>query len=409
MRILHIVGSINPAAGGPTEAIRMIIHYRPPGYEAEVVTLDSPDAPFLSDLPFKVHPLGRKRKSWYSPKLIPWLKANRDRFDGILVHGLWEFTGPASLVAFHGHRPYMVFTHGMLDPYFKRRHPLKHLKKWLYWIPVQYWVLRAAERVLFTTDLERDLARQSFWLWHWSPMVVSYGADPQLPDIQQLTPAFYASCPELDSREPDPGVPPRRFLLYLGRIDPKKGCDLLVKAFATVAVAHPDLHLIMAGPDQKGWRKELQTIAAAGGVGDRVHWPGMLRGDPKWGAFAACDAFILPSHQENFGIAVAEALSCGRPVLISDQVNIAPEIEADGCGLVEPDTLEGTLRLLERWLALNAMQRDRMARQALATFAKRYDMRRNSAFILRKFEQLRPQADTPGAPPILPPTYPEAP
>ena len=124
----------------------------------------------------------------------------------------------------------------------------------------------------------------------------------------------------------------------------------------------------------------------------------MLKGDAKWGAFAICDAFVLPSHQENFGIAVAEALACGRPVLISDQVNIAPEIAADGCGLVEPDTLEGTTRLLERWLALRPDEREAMRKQALATFAKRYDMRRNCALILRTFEQLRAQSPTPIVP-----------
>jgi len=120
--------------------------------------------------------------------------------------------------------------------------------------------------------------------------------------------------------------------------------------------------------------------------------------DAKWGAFAACEAFILPSHQENFGIAVAEALACGRPVLISDQVNIAPEIAGDGAGLVEPDTLEGTIRLLERWLSLDAEQRESMQEQALITFATRYDMRRNSALILRTFERLR----TEPAAPIIP-------
>jgi glycosyltransferase involved in cell wall biosynthesis len=401
MRILHIVGSINPAAGGPTEAIRMIIHYRPPGFEAEVVTLDNPDAPFLKDFPFAVHALGKARKAWYSPKLIPWLKANRHRFDGVLVHGLWEFTGLASLIALPGHTPYMVFTHGMLDPYFKRAHPLKHLKKWLYWVPVQYWVLRAADRVLFTTELERDLARQSFWLWQWDPMVVSYGADPQLPEIQKLIPAFFQHLPELDPAEPN-----QQFLLYLGRIDPKKGCDLLVRAFSAIAPAHPGLRLIMAGPDKKGWRNELEKIAEAAGVADRVHWPGMLRGDAKWGAFAASAAFILPSHQENFGIAVAESLSCGRPVLISDQVNIAPEIAADGCGLVEPDTYKGTLRLIQRWLALTPAEREQMTRNAHTTFSKRYDMRRNSAFILRMFEQLQnPAVPTP---PSAPTVHPEA-
>jgi glycosyltransferase involved in cell wall biosynthesis len=168
MRVLHIVGTISPAAGGPTEVIRMLIRYAPQGYENELVTLDDPAAPFLRAangdpvLPFPVHPLGAAKKSWYSPKLIPWLRANRDRFDGIIVHGLWEFTGLGIRLA-HGRVPYVVFPHGMLDPYFKRRFPSKHLKKWLYWLPAEYWVLRGAERVLFTTNVERDLARQSFW------------------------------------------------------------------------------------------------------------------------------------------------------------------------------------------------------------------------------------------------------
>jgi glycosyltransferase involved in cell wall biosynthesis len=390
MRILHIVGSINPAAGGPTEAIRMIIRYRPPGYEAEVATLDSPDAPFLGEFPFQVHALGNRKKFWYSPRLIPWLRANRHRFDGIIVHGLWEFTGLAALVAVAGRKPFLVFTHGMLDPYFKRRYPLKHVKKWIYWLLVQYWVLRAASRVMFTTELERDLATKTFWLWHWNPMVVSYGADPQLPDIDELVPAFYERCPELNVE--DNG---RSYLLFLSRIHPKKGCDLLLQAFSKVAPAQPKLHLIMAGPDAIGMRKDLQKIVDNAGLTDRVHWPGMLKGDAKWGAFAVSDAFVLPSHQENFGIAVAEALVCGRPVLISDQVNIAPEIEADGCGIVEPDTLKGTVSLLERWLALDPDEREAMRRQTKITFAKRYDMRRNSALILRIFEQLRAQSPAP--------------
>ena len=390
MRILHIVGSINPAAGGPTEAIRMIIGYRPPGYEAEVVSLDSPDAAFVKDFPFQVHALGNRKKSWYSPRLVPWLAANRDRFDGVIVHGLWEFTGLAALLTLPGHRPYMVFTHGMLDPYFKRRYILKHIKKWLYWIPVQYWVLRAADRVLFTTELERDLATQSFWLWHWKPMVVSYGADPQLPEIEQLIPAFLETCPELQG-----DTTGNRYLLFLGRIDPKKGCDLLLQAFASIAGEHPDLHIIMAGPAAWRWREQLQKITDDAGISDRVHWPGMLRGDAKWGAFAACEAFVLPSHQENFGIAVAEALACGRPVLISNQVNIFPEIVADGCGFAEPDTLEGTISLLQRWLALTPAEREAMGRQAKATFSARYDMRRNSAAIYRTFGIMPQQPATP--------------
>jgi glycosyltransferase involved in cell wall biosynthesis len=377
MRILHIVGSISPAAGGPTEVIRMLVHYAPPGYENEAVTLDDPAAPFLSDFPFPIHALGAARKSWYSPKLIPWLRANRSRFDGIIVHGLWEFTGLATLFA-HGRVPYVVFPHGMLDPYFKRRYPTKHLKKWLYWASAEYWVLRNAERALFTTSIERDLARKSFWLSSWNPMVMALGSEPPPSDTARLLAAFHARVPSIGSH---------RFLLFLGRIDRKKGCDLLIEAFAAIADQDPTLHLVMAGPDATNWQADLQSTAEAAGCGNRVHWPGMLRGDAKWGAFAACEAFILPSHQENFGIAVVEALASGKPVLLSDQINIAPDIKSDSSGFVEIDTFEGTKKLLETWSSTPQDVKKHMAANALKTFAGRYDMRRNTETILRVFDR----------------------
>ncbi len=289
MRIPHIVGSIDPAAGGPTEAIRMLVRYAPPGYTAELATLNDPSEPFLRDLPFPVHALGISRKSWYSPKLLPWLRSNRDRFDGVMVHGLWEFTGLAARLACVGKLPYVVFPHGMLDPWFKRTFPHKHRKKWLYWLLAEYWVLRGAHRVLFTTAPERDLARESFFLQRWNPLVVALGAEPPPADRQTLLDAFHARCPELRGL---------RFLLFLGRIHPKKGCDLLVRAFAEVAATVPELHLVIAGPDPNGWQQELKAGLATSGVADRVHWPGMLRSAAKWGAFAASEAFILPSHQE---------------------------------------------------------------------------------------------------------------
>lgn len=377
MRILHIVGTISPAAGGPSEAIRMLIRYAPEGYSAELATLDDPEAPFLRDLPFPVHALGRERKQWYAPRFVPWLRENRHRFDGAVVHGLWEYTGLGAMRSFYRHLPYVVFAHGMLDPWFKRTYPRKHLKKWIYWLPAEYWVLRRAFRVLFTTALERDLAGESFALARWQSMVVPLGAERPPGSLSQRLEAFATRCPELVGK---------RFLLFLGRIHPKKGCDLLVKAFNTVAPAHPDLHLVMAGPDPTGWRPRLESYLSPG-VAERVHWPGMLQGDAKWGAFAAAEAFILPSHQENFGIAAVEAMASGRPVLLANPVNIAPDVAAAGCALVAEDSLAGTRKLLEDWLALSPEQKAAMGRQALHTFEEHYDMQRNSEAILRVFEQ----------------------
>src|SRR5258707_13584608 len=143
--------------------------------------------------------------------------------------------------------------------------------------------------------------------------------------------------------------------------------------------------MVMAGPDQQLWSAKLKAAAADAGIANRVFWPGLVTGDAKWGAFFGSEAFILPSHQENFGIAVAEALACGKPVLLADKVNIAEDIAEDGAGLMELDTPEGTLRLLQRWIGMTIEQRQRMAELAYQSFHSPYDMRENAKAIIRLF------------------------
>ncbi|MGB6690563.1 MAG: glycosyltransferase, partial [Terracidiphilus sp.] len=106
-------------------------------------------------------------------------------------------------------------------------------------------------------------------------------------------------------------------------------------------------------------------------------------GAAKWGAFYGAEAFILPSHQENFGIAVADALACGAIPLISDKVNIAPDVAADGAGLVEEDTLDGTLRLIERFAAMGPAERTGMRERGLACYARRYALANAAAELYR--------------------------
>lgn len=376
MRILHIIGTLDPAAGGPTEAVRFLMTYQAPGYAAEVATLDSPDAPFLDEFPFPIAALGPGKTAFaYSSRLVDWIDANYSRFDGVVVHGLWQFCGLGTKLGLKGRRPYMVFPHGMLDPYFKHTFPLKHAKKWIYWLAAEYRVLRDAYRVLFTTEEESRLAEQSFWLHRWTGVVVPFGASrPKIGAVGGTR--FVEEFPVLEDR---------RFVLFLGRIHRKKGCDNLIRAFVKVAAEDPGLDLVMAGPDEQGWTPELMGIVVAAELEQRVHWLGMLNSSQKWQAFQACEAFILPSHQENFGIAVAEALACGRPVLLSDKVNIAPEIEADGAGLMESDTLEGTERLLRRWIQTPQAERQVMGDRAVACFETRYDMAQCALTIDRIF------------------------
>jgi glycosyltransferase involved in cell wall biosynthesis len=385
-RILHLIGTVNPAAGGPTEVIRMLVKHAPPGYHSEVATIDDPFAVFLHELPFPVHALGSANKQWHAPSLRDWLIVNRDRFDGVIVHGLWEYTGVAARIALRGRVPYVVFPHGMLDPYFRRAHPIKHLKKFLYWLMEEYWTLRGAHRVLFTATAERELAQQTFFPAHWQPMVTPIGCEAPPPFSEAQRDAFAAAVPSAAGH---------RFLLFLGRIDPKKGCDLLLDAFTAPqgpAASDPHLHLVVAGPEADGWGESLRQRLAQTPFAHRVHWPGMLRGDAKYGALASCEAFVLTSHQENFGVAVAEAMAAGRPVLLTHPVNIAPEIAAAGAGLVEADTPEGVSRLLRHWLELSPDQRHLMGARAQQLFQDRFDMPRNTQAILSVFAPPAPSA-----------------
>jgi glycosyltransferase involved in cell wall biosynthesis len=378
MHILHIIATMDPEAGGPSESVRVMLDYAPPGYTSEVVTQDDPNAAFIRSFPYPIHALGPQKSTYgYSPRLRDWLTANRDRFDGVILNGLWVYEGVATRRAFAGRKPYVVFSHGMLDPYFKKAFPLKHAKKWAYWLLAEYWVLRGAFRMLFTTDAEARLAEQSFWLHKWKGVVIPFGANRPPKDGETLREAFYAQCSEMRGC---------RFMLFLGRIHRKKGCDMLLHAFVKSAAQDPGLHLVMAGPDQQNWSAELQHIVAQAGLADRVHWPGMLKGDVKWGAFFASEVFILPSHQENFGIAVAEAMSCGRPVLLADKVNIAPDIAGAGAGLMEADTQAGTDNLVRRWIEMPPAKRAAMGQRALETFDARYDMRKSAASIFHLFD-----------------------
>jgi glycosyltransferase involved in cell wall biosynthesis len=367
--VLNLISSLNPAGGGPMEGIRQGTPYLAElGVQSTVACLDDPAAPWLEGFPCRVEALG---PGWgrygYRRGLVPQLRALAADHDVVIVHGLWQYHGLLAWRALHGGPvPYLVQTHGMLDPWFKRRYPFKHLKKWCYWPWADYRLLRDAEAVLFTCERERQLARQSFWLYRAKERVIAYGTAAPPGEAAQQREQFLQRWPQLRGQ---------RLLLFLGRIHPKKGVDLLIEAFAAAARQEPMLQLVLAGPDQLGLQADLQRRAIQLDVADRLHWLGMLSGDLKWGAFHAAELFCLPSHQENFGIAVAEALACGLPVAIAEPVNISGEVAEASAGLVHDDTVAGTTAALQQWLALPEAERRAMGERGLALFAERFEIR----------------------------------
>jgi len=373
MNILHLISSVDPAGGGPIEGIKQLgTSLRSAGHCVEVASLDSAGAPFVKDFSLPVHALGPATLKYaFSSRLIPWLRSNHAKYDAVVVNGIWQFHSFAAWQTLrNSNTPYVLFTHGMLDPWFKKQYPLKHVKKWMYWPWAEYRVLRDAHAVLFTSEEERLLARKSFWLYRCNEIVVNYGtATPRgNPDSERRE--FFRRYPELLGK---------RLALFMGRIHQKKGCDLLIEAFARVLSQDPAWHLVMAGPDQVGWESKLRHRSEKLAMSSRITWAGMLRGDAKWGALRAAEFLVLPSHQENFGIVVAEALAAGTPVLISNKVNIWREIQADGAGIIAEDTLAGTCDLLQKYSDAGEETQRNMRRYARECFDRRFEIQRAAA------------------------------
>ncbi len=354
------------------------------GHSVDVVSLDDPRAPWVADCSVTCHALGPGLGKYsYSSRFVPWLKANRHNYDVVVVNGIWQFNAFGVRRALYGtSTPYIVYTHGMLDPWFKRAYPLKHLKKWLYWPWGDYRVLRDAAAVLFTCEEERRLARGSFWLYRCNEFVANYGTAGPTGDPIAQRDLFLERFPEIQGK---------RCLIFLGRIHVKKGTEFVFQGFASALKRLPEsytrgLHLIIAGPNDHEYGKEMQRLAIQLGLASMVTWTGMIAGDLKWGAFYNSDAFILPSHQENFGISVVEAMACRVPVLISDQVNIWREICNDGAGFIDSDDVHGTRNLIERWLQTPMGEWEAMKGRAEKSFKARFNIEQAALSLVRAME-----------------------
>ena len=240
--------------------------------------------------------------------------------DVVHIHSLFLFHVWAAARACRRHgKPYLLRPHGTLDPFIRRR---RRLEKRLLGVVFQDRAIREAAALHWTAAEEGVLAAPA-----------TFGArGVVIPNGLDL--AAYARLPEPGGlRRRLPETEGRRIVLFLSRLNFKKGLDLLIPAFARVAAREPDLHLVVAGPDD-GMGDAARDWAAANGIADRVSFPGLLSGEAKLEAFRDSACFALPSYSENFGIAVIEAMACGLPVLISDKVNIWREIVAADAGRV---------------------------------------------------------------------------
>jgi len=388
-KVLHAINSINPVLGGTVEALLQIVSVSESTSQThEILTLDDPSNLERLHLSQTIHAVGPSKRFYGdTPRIDQWLREHLPQYDCAVIHGCWQYHGLAVFRACKRLKiPYIQYPHGMLDPWFKRTYPLKHLKKWLYWPWAEYQILKHAERVIFTTQEECDLSYQSFWLYKVSPEIIPLGIREPTHDLHECIEKWLAVKPEL-KRKP--------YLIFLSRIHEKKGIDLLIEAVNEINCSGLGVNdrytLVIVGPcNDSNYLEQLKKRSDqinSQGIFDNIVWVDMIRDEVKWGALALAEAFILPSHQENFGMVVPEALSCGTPVLITNKVNTHKEISSLSAGLVSEDNLEGIVSLLKDWTQMTKQERLAMRSKAKHCFQECFRIEKNAQRLFNLINQ----------------------
>ena len=331
MRALLIVPRISPQSGGPSVALpglaRCLASH---GIDTTMLTTTASASddlgvsryePVVRDgvtyVPFPVLPFGGRYG--LSPRLWAALRGMVASFDIVHIHWLYDFACiAAARAALSAGVPYVVQPNASLDPHLLKKNTL--LKR-LYLATIGRPLLTRAAALVFTSEQEREQALYGPRLTEW---ILPVGFDAST--FAHLPPpgTFRTAFPSVHGP----------FLLFVGRLSRQKGLDLLLGAFARLAHDREDLWLVLAGPDPDGYGADLRVLSESLGIQQRVVFAGLLTHEMKLGAFVDAELFVLPSYAENFGAVTTEALACGLPVVLSDQVNIHREMAAAGVATV---------------------------------------------------------------------------
>lgn len=345
MKILHVIPSVSPVHGGPTVALQTITRaLAAEGIEVHVATTDDDGT---GHLPV---PLGEPIRAdgvtyWYfhrqtqfykfSLPLTRWLAKHIADYDLAHIHTLFSYaTLPAAFFACQHHVPYIVRPLGTLNHYGMTRHHPRF--KRISFPLIERPILDRAAMIHFTSEQER--AEAAAWGMTAPSRIIPIAIEPGTRSTADADQWLARVAPHLVGQ---------RLILFMARLDPKKGLDLLLPAFAQLSAGNVQAGLLIAGAGDPTYVAALEECARALNVSHHVAWLGRLDGEAKQAALTCADMFVLPSYSENFGIAAVEAMAAGLPVVVSDQVGIHDQVSAHGAGVVVPldrDALASALR-----------------------------------------------------------------
>jgi glycosyltransferase involved in cell wall biosynthesis len=287
------------------------------------------------------------------------LRHHAGDYDVIHIHALFNFVSfVAARAAWRAGVPYVVRPLGVLNRYgLEKRRPL--LKSWSLQL-IEMPILRKAAAIHYTADAERAEAA----LAHPDIAVLNSVIIP----IPVETPLARGNAAFLTRF---PAGKNRTIVLFLSRLDPKKGIELLLSAFAEVRSDFPNALLVVAGSGKKNYVEGLQEKARTLGGSKDVLWPGLMTGEDKRAVLEAATVFVLPSFSENFGIAAAEAMAAGVPSILSHHVAIAPDAAAAQAAVMVPCETREIADALRQLLG-NPELRARLSSNARHLIQKRF-------------------------------------
>lgn len=296
IKVIHYVPTVDPSDGGPSVSVPALC--RALGDENVDVSLlfgqgdvFLPKASSAPDFQPSAKPLPILWRAMMLARRLAHLLAT-DRPKALHVHGVWHPLGAvACMVARFRKTPYVVTPRGMLEPWALN---YKSGKKKIAWRLYQRWILEQASFLVATSEMEASSIRAL------------------LPDVEVRVIPNGVDVPVVPEGVPYGSKTPRT-ALFLSRLDPKKGADILIDAWCTVA---PDKwRLVIAGPGDPEYVASLKEKVARKGDDARITLLGPVYGDEKESLFAAASLFVLPTHSENFGNVIAEALARSIPVV----------------------------------------------------------------------------------------------
>ena len=351
VHIGHILASRNLSYGGPVVALAGLASQQATKDKVSVfyeTTSDGKPSPLDEFNPVQLPSRSIMNRFGIGDSLDAHMRAC-EQFRGVEVlhlHGIWEdIQCQGARYAISNNIPYVIRTCGMLDPWSLANR--SRFKKELYLKLQLRKMLENAAAIHFTTQREAELA-------------APYARDEQvIIEPNGIDLSIYEHLPERGALRKRLDLGERSLVLFLGRIAPKKGLDILLPAFAKMN--NQDAVLVIAGPDEAGHAKQVKEIINQLGISDRIFFTGSLRNQDKLEALVDADLFALTSYQENFGNAVLEAMACATPVLISDQVNLCDDVTRSESGIVVPLVKKATTN------ALNQILEDRSLANQMGT------------------------------------------